>query len=90
MGDKELREFIIQERIGKCLQEVRESEGFIDGSENFEKVLMEKSPILIGDFRKFLDLLAISSGTEQEALYRFGLRDGIRIAMEITKIVDFL
>lgn len=86
MGDKELREFIVQERIGKCLKKIRESRNFTDESEGFKKILTEKAPALLDDFNQYLDLLAVSSGTEQEGLYLFGIHDGIRLAMEITKI----
>ncbi len=51
--------------------------------ERWVNLLKEKSPELAGDFQEYMDWLAASSGSDQEGIYLFGVRDGIRTAHEM-------
>ncbi len=88
MDRVEMKEFLIHERISEYFRlhkKNRDKEA--KQYETWVGRLKEIEPALARDFQEYMDWLAEHSGNDQEGLYLFGVKDGIRTASEIASLI---
>lgn len=87
MEDREMVEFLIQERVGLYInrhgeQRTKEWQEF----ELWKQRLEEKFPEIAVEFQDYMNRMALNEGSDQEGLYMHGFRDGVKLMKEIMKI----
>lgn len=84
MDTKELIKMIISERVGYYFRQNRNSgirEAQLSGE--FQKLLKDRNPDLLGEFERYLDSVAGLEAADRESIYLFGVRDGMRLMRDI-------
>lgn len=84
MTIKEIKDFLVQERLGDYYR-AHDMQHKTDHLLSFGVILQKRCPELQEVYSKHLDCYAEQVGQEKEEIYCFGVCDGIRVAEAIAK-----
>ena len=88
---RDLMELLLTERISSLTRRQREEDPSRQKEEElrfreWDRLIEEEYPEMAKQSQEFLDWITASQGQENEAFYRYGLEDGIRIMRQIMKL----
>lgn len=84
MDTKELKDFMIQERLSLYFRNNRENSNEENKkNDEFLKKITEMVPSLKNEYIEYMDWLTTHSSKDQIGIYLFGVHDGIHLMKEI-------